>query len=192
VAAFSVGENMVRWQQDRPEVFYADSREAGWPMLAWVQLWHHTHQERWLDPAERVFRFYAEKVDEEGRILYEIPHGLGTFRQGYGEFIAWRACFFYYEATRREEVRDFLIRTLSIEDVYKLTPARREKGGWACNDLFPAWAAWKLTGEEKFLTDNHPFLEYMMGREGKFPWAGVDVMYYLNALHERGELEEFC
>jgi hypothetical protein len=191
-AALSVGENMIRWQQDRPEVFYCDSREAGWPMLAWVQLWHHTHADRWLYAADRVFRFYEDKVNEEGRILYDIPHGLGTFRQGYGEFIAWRACFHYYEATDREEVRDFLIRVLSIEDVYKLTPARLEQGGWACNDLFPAWAGWKLTGDEKFLTHNYPFLRYMMERPGKFPWTGVDVMYYLNALHERGELEAFC
>ncbi|MFP4027009.1 MAG: hypothetical protein ACLFWL_04395 [Candidatus Brocadiia bacterium] len=191
-AAISVGENMLRWQEKCPEVFYCDSREAGWPMLAWVQLWHHNHEQRWLDAADRVFQFYAEKVDEEGKIVYEIPHKLGTFLQGYGEFIAWRGCFHYYEASGKEEVKDFLVDVLSKENIYKITPARVEKGGWACNDLFPAWAVWQLTGDDKFLKDNFPFLEYMMDREGTFPWTGVDVMYYLNALHERGELEEFC
>lgn len=191
-AAIAVGENMMRWQEQRPEIFYCDSREAGWPMLAWVQLWHHTHDQRWLDAARRVFAFYQRQMDDRGEILYEIPHGLGTFLQGYGEFITWRACFLYYEATGDDDVREFLVKCLSIDSVYRLTPARLVKGGWACNDLFPAWAAWALTGDEHFLIDNHPFLRFMMHRDGRFPWGGVDVMYYLNALHERGELAQFC
>jgi hypothetical protein len=89
-------------------------------------------------------------------------------------------------------VKDFLDRSLRVKRIYKLTPARLAAGGWACNDLFPAWAAWKITGEDRFLTDNYPFLRFMMERQGNFPWAGVDVMYFLNALHERGDLDSFC
>ena len=191
-AALSVGENMIRWEEQKPEIFYANSREAGWPMLAWVQLYHHTGDERWLQVADRVFQFYREQMNDDGEILYELPHGMGTFLQGYGEFITWRACTFYYEATGREEVRDFLVNCLSLEKIYKNKPAQLANGGWGCNDLFPAWAAYHLTGEDRFLKENYPFLRFMMERQGNFPWGGVDVMYYLNALHEAGELEQFC
>jgi hypothetical protein len=131
-------------------------------------------------------------MNADGEILYEIPHNLGTFLQGYGEFITWRACLHYYEASRREEVKAFLLRTLSLEHIYKQTPARLTGGGWACNDLFPAFAIWSLTGDRKYLEDNYPFMRFMMQRQGNFPWGGVDMMYYLNALHELGELDAFC
>lgn len=190
-AALSVGANMRRWQTQRPEIFYCDSRECGWPMLAYVQLWHHTRDPRWLDYADEVFRAYRGMMTDSGEILHEIPHGLGTFLMGYGEFITWRACFFYYEACGKPEVKDFLVKCLSLPSVYRRTPSQCARGGWGCNDLFPAWAAYTLTGDDRFLKENHPFLKYLMSRD-RFPWGGVDVHYFLNALHERGELERFC
>jgi len=105
--------------------------------------------------------------------------------------MTWRACFFYYEASGKQEVKDFLVKCLSLPSVYRRVPAQCARGGWACNDLFPAWAAYALTGEDRFLKENHLFLKYLMSRD-RFPWGGVDVHYFLNALHERGELEAFC
>ncbi|MCX5661859.1 MAG: hypothetical protein NTW19_19450 [Planctomycetota bacterium] len=46
-AAFSVGENMLRWQRDCPDIFYADSRECGWPALAFCRLYEHSREQRW-------------------------------------------------------------------------------------------------------------------------------------------------
>jgi hypothetical protein len=193
--ALAVGENMRRWQTDRPEIFYCDSRECGWPMLAYVQLWHHTQDHRWLDYAHEVFLRYREMMNESGEILHEIPHGMGTFKIGYGEFMTWRACFFYYEAaqdeTARAEVKDFLVTCLSLPQIYRKSPASVVNGGWACNDLFPAFAAHALTGDERFLVENHPFLRYLM-EQPRFHWGGVDMHYYLKALHDRGELDAFC
>ncbi len=189
-AALSVGENMRRWQTQRPEIFYCDSRECGWPMLAFVQLWHHTHEQRWLDYADEVFQAYKKMMQPSGEILHEIPHGLGTLLIGYGEFMTWRACFFYYEASGKQEVKDFLVKCLSLPGIYIRTPAQCARGGWACNDLFPAWAAFALTNDSRFLTDNRDFLKYLMSLN-RFPWGGVDVHYFLNALHERGELDAY-
>ena len=66
----------------------------------------------------------------KGEILYDIPHGMGTFKQGYGEFITWRACFFYYELTGKQEVKDFLVK--SLKNIY-LLPAHKAitAAGWA-------------------------------------------------------------
>ena len=188
-AALSVGENMLRWQSDQPGIFYIDSRECGWPMLAYLQLHEHTGEQRWLAAARTVFEFYREKVDDDGLIRYELPHGLGLFVGGYGEFIAWRACFFYHERTGEEDVKAFLVKVLP--KVCRRTPGDVIAGGWACNDLFPAWAAYALTGDDKYIEDNYDFLRLLMKREGPFPWGGVDVHYYLNELDRRGVLDEF-
>jgi hypothetical protein len=188
-AATSVGENMRRWQVRRPEIFYADSRECGWPMLAYVQLWHHTHDKKWLKYSREVFDYYEDATNADGVILYDLPHGMGFSRQGYGEFIAWRAVYFYHEVTQEKDVKKFLVRVL--EKAYKRSFDGLGRGGWACNDLFPAWAAHQLTGDEKYITDNHLFFEVLMKRQGNFPWGGNDVMFYLNELHRRGELERF-
>lgn len=189
--ALAVGDNMRRWQTQRPEIFYCDSRECGWPMLAYVQLWHHTHDPKWLAYADEVFVSYRQMMNADGEILHDIPHGMGTFRVGYGEFMTWRGCFAYYAATQKSEVREFLITCLAKPGVYKLTPGRYVKGGWACNDLFPAWAAYTLTGEARYLHENTSFLKFLMTQE-RFAWGGVDLHYFLNALHERQELADFC
>ena len=187
-AALSVGENMLRWQFDYPVIFYADSRECGWPMLAYLRLHEYTKDQKWLDACEEVFQFYLKRMGEDGMIRYELPHGVGTIVAGYGEFIGWRSLFYYYERTGREDVKDFLAR--SLDKVYL-----REQGpmeGWACNDLFPAWAAYALTGDDKYIEDNYSFLQFLMDRPGTFPWGGVDIHFYLGELHRRKTLDLFC
>lgn len=188
-AALAVGENMLRWQKDGASVFYADSRECGWPMLAFLRLHEYTRDRKWLDACEEIFRFYRDRIDADGEIKYALPHGVGTVIQGYGEFIAWRAVFFYYERTGREDVKRFLVDALPR--VYLHRPGHMV-GGWACNDLFPAWAAYALTGEDRFIEDNYPFLRFLMDRPGNFPWGGVDMHYYLAELDRRGTLERFA
>jgi hypothetical protein len=64
--------------------------------------------------------------------------------------------------------------------------------GWACNDLFPAWAAYALTGEDKYIEDNYTFLQFLIDTPGFFPWGGMDLHYYLAELHRRGTLDLFC
>lgn len=188
-ASLSIGENMLRWQKDEPTIFYADSRECGWPALAWLRLYEHTHERKWLDAIHKVFLFLRKNVEPDGVIRYELPHGVGVLKGSYGEFIAWRALFFYYELTRKKEVKDFLVRCL--DKVYLFKPAEMQ-GGWACNDMFPAWAAYVLTGNDKYLEDNYPFLRFLMERPGGFPWGGNDMHFYLGELDRRGALEQFC
>jgi hypothetical protein len=189
-AAVSVGENMMRWQVERPEIFYTDSRECGWPMLAWLQLFDHTREARWLKAARKVADYYRASMNEEGAILYDLPHGVGTFRAGYGEFIAWRALFFFHERTGDAAVKALLMKALP--KVFRLTPARYAAGGWACNDLFPAWAAYTLSGDKRFLEENYAFLTYLLRQSGSFAWGGVDVHYYLAELDKLGALPQFC
>lgn len=187
-AALSVGENMRRWQQDNPEIFYADSRECGWPALAYLRLHEYTKDQRWLDAIDEVFQFYQQRMSDDGVIYYELPHGVNTYVSGYGEFIGWRALFFYYERTGKADVKAFLARCL--DKVYKRVPG--PLGGWACNDLFPAWAAFMLTGEDKYIEDNYLFLRFLMKREGGFPWGGNDMHFYLGELDRRATLAGFC
>jgi len=187
-AALSVGENMLRWQQTNPEIFYADSRECGWPALAFLRLHEYTKEQKWLDGVQQVFEFYQSRMSDDGVIYYELPHGVGTYVGGYGEFIGWRALFFYYERTGKQEVKDFLARSLDKVYLHKPGPL----GGWACNDLFPAWAAYALTGDDKYIEDNYQFLRFLMQREGGFPWGGNDMHFYLGELDRRGKLAEFC
>ena len=158
-------------------------------MLAYVQLWHHTHDKKWLKYAREVYEYYEGATNEDGVILYDLPHGMGFARTGYGEFIAWRAVYFYHEITQEKDVRKFLVRVL--DKAYKRTFDGLGRGGWACNDLFPAWAAYQLTGDDKYITENYLFLEVLMKRQGNFPWGGNDMMFYLGELHRRGELERF-
>ena len=125
---------------------------------------------------------------DKGEILYDIPHGMGTFRQGYGEFITWRACFFYYEITNSPQVRNFLIKAL--KQIYYFPPKKAfMAGGWGCNDMFPAWALYKLTGARKYLEDNIPFVKTLMVK-GNFPWGGNDMHFYLAELDKLGLLED--
>jgi hypothetical protein len=49
-----------------------------------------------------------------------------------------------------------------------------------------------LSGEVKYLEDNYPFLQFLVNREGNFPWGGNDVQFYLGELDRRGVLERFC
>ena len=89
-----------------------------------------------------------------------------------------------------QEVKDFLVR--SLKNVY-LHPAKSAitGGGWACNDLFPAWAIYTLTGERRYLEDNFPFLKALMDRPGNFPWGGNDMHFYLGELDRLGLLGQF-
>jgi len=139
-----------------------------------------------------VYEFYRSAVNEDGEIRYELPHGVGIFVSGYCDFIAWRSLFFYYERTRIPAVRALLLRALP--KVHRCTLRQYAVGasGWGSMDLFPAWAAYTLTGEVKYLEDNHPFLEHLMKQPGNFAWGGMDVHYYLGELDRRGELERFC
>lgn len=187
-AALSVGENMLRWQQTNPGIFYADSRECGWPALAFLRMHEYTGEQKWLDGVQEVFEFYKTRMSDDGVIYYELPHGVATYVAGYGEFIGWRSLFFYYERTQKPEVKEFLAGCL--DKVYKFKPG--PLGGWACNDLFPAWAAYALTGDDKYIEDNYPFLRFLMQREGGFPWGGNDMHFYLGELDRRGKLAEFC
>jgi hypothetical protein len=188
-AALSVGENMRRWQTQNSEIFYADSRECGWPMLAYLRLYEFTHDSRWLDASEEIFRFYQKRMGPDGTIRYELPHGVGTVLVGYGEFITWRAVFFFWEQTGRADVKEFLVRCL--DKVYRYRPGHLV-GGWASNDLFPAWAAYQLTANDKYIEDNYPFLQFLMQRHENFPWGGVDMHFYLAELDRRGTLERFA
>lgn len=188
-AAVSVGENMLRWQANAPISFYADSRECGWPMLAFLRLHEYSREQKWLDACEAVFQFYLRSLDHDGQIRYELPHGVGTFVSGYCDFIAWRALFFYWERTGRDDVKALLLRCL--QKVYLIEPGTRE-AGWGGNDLFPAWAAYTLTGDDKYIADNYPFFRYLMDRPGDFPLGGMDVHYYLAELDRRGALQGFC
>ncbi len=190
-AALSVGENMLRWQKMRPSIFYADSRECGWPMLAFLRLHEFTREQRWLDACEEIFQFYRERTGPDGTILYALPHGIGILLEGYGEFVAWRGLFFYWERTGRDDIKEFLMRVLP--QGYKRHPRDLiAHAGWGANDLFPAWAAYQLTGEDRFIEDNYPFLRFLMRRQEKFMWGGIDMHPYLSELDRRGTLARFC
>ena len=147
-----------------------------------------THDRKWLEYAHEVYTFYRKNMTAKGEILYDIPHGMGTFKQAYGEFITWRACFHYYELTGLKVVKDFLVKAL--RQVYHF-PAKKAfmPGGWGCSDMFPAWALYTLTGEQKVLEDNIPFLKTHMEKQGNFPWGGVDWHFYLAELDRLGILE---
>jgi hypothetical protein len=188
-AALAVGENLLRWQHQKPDVFYADSRECGWPFLAFLRLHEYSRDEKWLRACEEIFYFYRDKIGSDGTIQYALLRGLGTELQGYGEFIAWRALFFYYERTGKNEVKDVLV---SVLDKVYLHRPKNFVLGWAVNDLFPAWAAYALTGDDKYIEDNYPFLQFLMQRPGKFPWGGVDVHFYLAELHRRDTLAQLA
>jgi hypothetical protein len=186
-AALCVGENLLRWQKQKPDVFYADSRECGWPFLAFLRLHEYSRDAKWLDACEQIFRFYRDRMGPDGEIKYALPRGLGTELMGYGEFIAWRVLYFYYERTGKAEVKDFLI---SVLDKVYLRRPKNFVVGWGVNDLFPAWAAYKLTGDDKYIEDNYPFLQFLMQRPGPFPWGGVDMHFYLGELHRRDTLSQ--
>jgi hypothetical protein len=186
-AAISVAENMLRWQNDDPTIFYADSREAGWPALLYCRMYELTGDQKWLDGIQAVFQWIQKKINADAVILYELPHHVGTHVGGYGEFIAWRALYFYYELTGRQDVKDFLIKALRKAYFFK---AGYFKPGWAANDMFPAWALYKLTGEVQVLKDNIPFLKFLMERPDKFMWGGNDMHFYLGELDRLGLLED--
>ena len=92
--------------------------------------------------------------------------------------------------TGRREVKDFLVK--SMQNVY-FFPAKQAitGGGWACNDMFPAWALYALTGERKYLEANYPFLRALMAKPSNFMWGGIDMHFYLGELDRLGELEQF-
>ncbi len=185
-AAISVAENMLRWQKQEPTIFYADSREAGWPALLYCRMYELTGDQKWLDAIEAVFQWIKNKINADSVILYELPHHVGTYVGGYGEFIAWRALFFYYELTGKQDVKDFLVKAL--QKVYLFKPGVF-KAGWAANDMFPAWALYKLTDNTQYLKDNIPFFKFLMARPDKFMWGGNDLHFYLGELDRLGLLE---
>jgi hypothetical protein len=188
-AAISVAENMLRWQKQEPTIFYADSREAGWPALLYCRMYELTRDQKWLDAIQEVFEWIQKKINADSVILYELPHHVGTYVGGYGEFIAWRALYFYYELTGKEDVKAFLIKALEKAYFFK---AGVFKAGWAANDMFPAWALYKLTGNTKYLKDNIPFIKFLMARPEKFMWGGNDLHFYLGELDRLGMLEEIA
>jgi hypothetical protein len=98
--------------------------------------------------------------------------------------------YFYWERTGKAEVKEFMLQ--GLEKVYKRQPRDViAGGGWGSNDLFPAWAAYQLTGNDKYIEDNYPFMRFLMSRNG-FPWSGFEMHPYLCELDRRGVLERFC
>ena len=163
-AAMNVGECLLRWMKQRPEIFYCDSRESGWPQLAFVRLYEFTQDRKWLDAAYEIFEHYRGAANADGEILHELPHGMGIIKTGYGEFISWRATFFLHEvmpdAKKKKAIAEFL--AFALDKIYKRTFGQLAHGGWACNDLFPAWAGWAITGEDRYIEDNIEFVRVLL------------------------------
>jgi hypothetical protein len=184
-AALHICENLLHWIHDRDgfTIISSDQREAGQPMINLTWCYEFNRDPRYLDGCRKIIYDYCiESARQHGRLLDEKPKAMPMKIVNYGDYATWEGMFWYWEITRDEEVKDFVLGQLK----WRLELERcGMHGGHRSTDYNPAAYAYYMSGDESWLTRvARPFRGAF--RAAKWPLGWVHSMYYIKLAFEHG------
>jgi len=184
-AALRTCENLLHWinTDEGFQIVSADEREAGQPMINLTWCYQFNRDPRYLEACRRIIRdFCMAGAKKYGRMSSAKPHTAPVEIVSYGDYASWEGMYWYWEITRDEEVRRFLLQQLA----WRLTPERMGVHGFhRVTDYNPAAYAYYMTGDEGWVKRvARPFRGAF--RSARWPLGWVHSMYYIKLAFELG------
>jgi len=186
--ALNICENLLHWIND-PEGFFiisADQREAGQPMINLTWCYNFNPDQRYLDGCRKIIENLMEKSRKYGRMLDPKPPSSPVKIVSYGDYASWEGMFWYWEITKDEEVKNFMLK----EFEWRITPEYSGVHGFhRCTDYNPAAYAYYMTGDKKWLERvAYPFRAAF--RAARWPLGWVHSMYYIKLAFDFGIIRD--
>ncbi|OGV62954.1 MAG: hypothetical protein A2498_05755 [Lentisphaerae bacterium RIFOXYC12_FULL_60_16] len=186
--ALRICENLLHWIED-PEGFdiiSADQREAGQPLINLTWCYHFNPDARYLAGCRKIIDGLMDKSRRFGRMLDPKPIASPVKVCSYGDYASWEGMFWFWEITRDETVRAFMLK----EFEWRITPAFSGVHGFhRSTDYNPAAYAYYLTGDRNWLERvAYPFQAAF--RAAKWPIGWVHAMYYIKLAFDSGIVKD--
>lgn len=182
-----VCDNLVFWISDPKgfQIICSDGREAGQPLINLAWCYRFLPDQRYVDAMWKVVReCFMANVARHGRLVYMKPREDMPLLQyeGYGEWAAWEGLFWFWELTRDEELKQFLLSQFE----WRLTEERMgTHGSFRATDYNAAAYAWYMTEDPKWLQRvERPFRAVF--RSAQWPFAWVKSMYFIELAFAHG------
>jgi len=185
-AALRICENLLHWidMDDGFAVIAADEREAGQPMINLTWCYEFNRDPRYLQGCSKIIREgLMANTARYGHMMSPRPFNMEPVKVApYGDYASWEGMFWYWEITRDEEVKGFVLDQLK----WRLELERcGMHGGHRSTDYNPAAYAYYMSGDESWLTRvARPFRGAF--RAAKWPLGWVHSMYYIKLAFEHG------
>jgi hypothetical protein len=154
----------------------SDQREAGQPMINLTWCYGFNPDPRYLEGCRKIIYDYCmESVRKYGKLLDEKPKSMPWKITSYGDYATWEGMYWYWELTRDEEVRQFMLQQFDWRIAERYCGVH---GFHRCTDFNPAAYAFYLTGDRSWLDRVSRPLRAAF-RASKWPLGWVHAMYAL-------------
>jgi hypothetical protein len=184
-AAMRMCENLLHWinTDEGFRIICGDHREAGQPMINLTWCYHFNRDDRYLDACRKIiFEGLMAQVKAYGRMLAAKPIGMPMKLVRYGDYASWEGMYWYWEITRDEEVKKFMLEQLK----WRLTP---EYCFVHCyhriTDYNPAAYAYYMTGDRRWVDRVAKFFRAAF-RCARWPLGWVHSMYFIKIAFDLG------
>jgi len=187
-AAARACDNLVFWVNDPRgfECIAADGRESGQPLtnLSWA--YSFIPDQRYMDAMWRIVRdAFMAKVRKHGGLVHMKPHeGLPWLRaEGYGDWAAWEGLYYFWDLTRDEELRQFMLGLLQR----RVTEEQMGTHGG-----FRAGADYNVAAHAYYMTGDRAWLDRVARafratfREVEWSLSWLKSMYFIKLAFDHG------
>jgi hypothetical protein len=189
-AAMGICENLLHWINDDDGfmIVSSDQREAGQPMIDLTWCYNFNRDPRYLEGCRKIIHDYLmASAAAHGRMLDAKPLNIPTVKiVSYGDYASWEGMFWYWEITRDEEVKNFMLEQLA----WRLTPEHCGVHGFhRCTDYNPAAYAYYMTGDRSWLDRvARPFRAAF--HAARWPLGWVHSMYTIKLAFDFGIISD--
>ena len=184
-AALRMCENLLHWIDDVEgfAIIDADQREAGQPMINLTWCYEFNRDKRYLDGCLKIIRdSLMAKTKRFGRMYDAKPHAMPVKVMSYGDYASYEGMYWYWEITRDEEVRQFMLSQLE----WRLTPEQCGVHGFhRTTDYNPAAYAYHMTGDRAWVDRVARPLKAAFGAAG-WPLGWIHAMYAIKVAFDLG------
>ena len=186
-AAMRICDNLLHWinTDDGFKIVSSDQREAGQPMINLTWCYGFNPDPRYLEGVRKIIHEYLmASVKAYGRMLDPKPLNIPPVKiVSYGDYASWEGMYWYWEVTRDEEVKRFMLEQLE----WRLAPRYSGVHGFhRATDYNPAAYAYYMSGgdEQWVRRVARPFRAAF--RAAKWPIGWVHAMYYIKLAFDLG------
>jgi len=188
-AAVHICENLLHWIHDEDGfvIISSDQREAGQPMINLTWTYGFNPDPRYLEGCRKIIYDYCmESARKYGRILDERPRSMPMKIVNYGDYATWEGMYWYWEITRDETVRRFMLEQFEGRVSEKHSGVH---GFHRCTDYNPAAYAFYLDGDRKWLDRVARPLRAAF-HASSWPLGWIHAMYALKIAFDQGIIED--
>jgi hypothetical protein len=184
-AALRICENLLSLiDSDHGFMFVTyDHREAGQPMINLTWCYQFNRDPRYLAGCRKIiYEGLMAQVKAHGRMLAATPVGMPMKLVRYGDYASWEGMYWYWEITRDEEVKKFMLSQLE----WRLTPKYLAVHAYhRVADYNPAVYAYYMTGDRAWMDRVARFFRAAF-RCARWPLGWIHAMYFIKVAFDLG------